>query len=142
MASIAPGANATMMSPNRTGGVSAITATKIAEMTMATANEPSAGLTWLRRTLGFIRAKREQLRGGHRDHRDEDRGDDNGAGERAQARIHMAEQDLGLHPRKPRADQRADPDQRNPSHPWRQAALDQSGAVQHACLDPLAEQSH
>src|SRR5712664_1772554 len=51
MASIAPGANATMMSANLTWVVSAITATKIAEMMLAMANDPSAALTWLSRIL-------------------------------------------------------------------------------------------
>ena len=47
MASIAPGANATTTSAKRTLVVSTITATKIAEMAMATANEPSPALMWL-----------------------------------------------------------------------------------------------
>ena len=41
--------------------VSAITATKTAEMTIATANDPSAALTWLSRVLAFIRAKRAPI---------------------------------------------------------------------------------
>ena len=62
MASIAPGANATTTSAKRTWVVSTITATKIAEITIATANEPSPALTWLSRVVIFIRAKREPIR--------------------------------------------------------------------------------
>src|SRR5438874_1859743 len=58
MASIAPGANATMMSAIRTWVVSTMIATKIAEMAMAMAKEPSPALTWPSRALVFIRAKR------------------------------------------------------------------------------------
>ena len=38
-----------------------MTPTKIAEMTMATANDPSAALTWLSRVLAFMRANREPI---------------------------------------------------------------------------------
>ena len=41
----------------------------------------------------------------------------------------MTEQRLGPHPRKARADQRADADQRDRPHPGRQAALDHPGTV-------------
>jgi len=53
-----PRANATMTSANRTWVVSAITATKTAEMAMAMAKDPSAAWTWLSRVLVFIRANR------------------------------------------------------------------------------------
>jgi len=49
-----------------------------------------------------------------RDHDDEDRGYGDGNREGSQRRIDVAEQGFGPHPRKARADQCADPDQRDP----------------------------
>src|ERR1700722_10318240 len=81
----------------------------------------------------------EAHRRGQRDQDDEDPGNEDGDDERAQRRIDVAEQGFRLHPREARADQRADPDQRDGSHPGRQATLDQSNTVQHAGADHGAE---
>ena len=58
MASMAPGAKATTVSDSRTWVVSAMTTTKMPEIRIAIANEPSAAWMWPSSTFGFIRANR------------------------------------------------------------------------------------
>src|SRR5947209_14128273 len=62
MASNAPGANATTTSAKRTWVVDTITMTKIDEITIATANEPSPALTYFSSVEIRNRAKREPIR--------------------------------------------------------------------------------